>query len=670
MQADPEPTTIRNLPPPGSVFAGQYRIVRLLGTGAFSAVYEAEHLILKRPVALKILAPDSLQDESSSKCFCNELQAISRLSHANIVHGLAGGLADGFPFITTELVRGRCLSELVKEALPDTETLKSIFDQIMNALEYAHGIGIVHRDLKPANIMLTDDGEIKVLDFGMAKIFASSPDGQTLDQGASQSGRFAGSPNYMSPEQIQGKRIDLRSDIYSLGLVAYELLAGHLPFESESSMHVMYQHLNAPVPPFVARKVDLDSGALNKVLQKCLQKNADNRYQTVAELHGDLIEALGATGKRTVIARITRQSIALLLIPFVLFGAIVFFGMRHQIADFKVNRPKKMAEDDIEAYGHRPMALKVGRTVVTPRALIYAAKKHLRATEHCVGRKEANGFLHEALTEYDDALALLEKHPDNYLLYMALLGRARCNIATLNRNEFVDRSGSLTSAGRMMTSGPLADLDRASTCIKENSYEDSVISCEKGKLYFAMGDYNKAESLFRHALKLKESAVEMSPSSAPYVQDIEFMEQESHEVIQNTYANLVFIAQKRHDNNAAEQYAKGLFNDLKTRDRYHYEAFELMSRYPRALLKNGKVDEAKRILELLEKEALKRPEQGEKANETSLLAELYYQAGDYDKARVLISSASEFLKQHNQEKYQKLKDLENSIAKAKNENLR
>ena len=266
---------------------GSYLIKKLLGAGGMGEVYLAEDARLGRRVALKILPADFAADASRLKRFEQEARAVSALNHPNIltVYEFGAG-ADGAYFMATELVEGETLREKISGGdLPLTDALK-IAEQTAFALSAAHAHGIAHRDIKPENIMIRTDGIVKVLDFGIAKLIAPLADsveteGETLAKKmtGTKPGMLLGTLNYMSPEQVRGQKIDARSDIFSLGVVLYEMLTGTEPFDKPTTSDVIAAILTEHPPPITEVKPDAPA-ELERIVNKALKKNKDERYQT------------------------------------------------------------------------------------------------------------------------------------------------------------------------------------------------------------------------------------------------------------------------------------------------------------------------------------------------------------------------------------------------------
>ncbi len=261
-----------------------YRIVRKIGAGGMGEVYLAEDIELERQVALKVLLAEIAMDEDRVRRFVQEAKAASALNHPNILTVYEIGSFENSRFIATELIKGETLRERLRgEPLTLREVLDAVV-QIASALNAAHSAGIVHRDIKPENIMLRDDGLVKVLDFGLAKLTEKKTEnldteGETRAQVKTSPGMVMGTVNYMSPEQARGKEIDGRSDVWSLGVVIYEMLTRRLPFAGETA--------NDSIAAILTREpAPLDGNTppeLQRIVRKALQKKADERYQTVKD---------------------------------------------------------------------------------------------------------------------------------------------------------------------------------------------------------------------------------------------------------------------------------------------------------------------------------------------------------------------------------------------------
>jgi serine/threonine-protein kinase len=262
---------------------GDYQILRRLGRGGMADVYLAEQRSLHRRVALKVLRRALAEDESYLQRFRNEARAAASLIHANIVQIYEVGRVGDVQFIAQEYVDGANLKQVLsRHGALSVEQAVLVMRQVASALQKAGSQGIVHRDIKPENILINASGEAKVADFGLARI---SSDASKL--GLTQIGVTLGTPLYMSPEQVQGGAIDARSDLYSLGVSCYHMLAGRPPFEGDTALNVAVQHLNNEAESLQRVRPDLPDD-LCAIVHKMLQKNPADRYQTAADLLRDL----------------------------------------------------------------------------------------------------------------------------------------------------------------------------------------------------------------------------------------------------------------------------------------------------------------------------------------------------------------------------------------------
>ncbi len=275
---------------------GHYRILERLGAGGMGEVYLAEDAKLRRRIALKILPPELAESAERLQRFESEARAVAALNHPNIVTVHSVEEADGVHFITMELVRGKTLTASIQRT-----SLREFFDiavPLADALSAAHLQGIVHRDLKPDNIMLTDERRVKILDFGLAKMRATGGDSDPValshlpTKSVTSPGMIVGTVAYMSPEQAEGKKVDPRSDIFSLGIILYQLLAGRHPFSGESAASVLSGILK-DTPPLVSDVDPRVPHELSRIVRRCLSKGLTERYQSAVDLRNDLEEVKG-----------------------------------------------------------------------------------------------------------------------------------------------------------------------------------------------------------------------------------------------------------------------------------------------------------------------------------------------------------------------------------------
>ena len=280
----------------GTTLAGKYRIDERLNEGGMGTVYRGTHVLMEKTVAIKVLRPSLAADEKIVARFSREARAASRISHPNALSVTDFGEDEnGIVFLVMEYLSGRTLKQVIRDEGPlPLARVVEIVRQVGDALNAAHAQGVVHRDLKSDNIMLVDTtmagDHAKVLDFGIAKI--NEPDGNR-DSELTAPNLVIGTPQYMSPEQCsQNSEIDARSDIYSLGVILYEMFVGHVPFTADSPTMVMMKHLQEPVPSVLEERSDLPA-SIGRVIARAMAKLPANRYQTVAELIEDLTIASG-----------------------------------------------------------------------------------------------------------------------------------------------------------------------------------------------------------------------------------------------------------------------------------------------------------------------------------------------------------------------------------------
>ena len=282
------------VPPPviaaDHLVAGRYRLRHEIARGGMAEVWEAEDSVLGRAVAVKLLLPELAADPSFLERFRREAISAARLAHPNVVGIFDTGLDDGLAFIVMELVDGTTLRETLLErgALPPAEAI-DMAAQVAGALEYAHKAGIVHRDVKPANILLCGDGRVKVADFGIAKAAARSIAGDAVhSQDLTGTGAVVGTAKYLSPEQVAGRPVDGRSDVYALGVVLYEMLCGRPPFVGDTDMAIGIQHLDRK--PLSPRQVKAGiPKPLEAIVLRAMAKSPDDRYASAAAMQSALL---------------------------------------------------------------------------------------------------------------------------------------------------------------------------------------------------------------------------------------------------------------------------------------------------------------------------------------------------------------------------------------------
>lgn len=304
----------------GSTFASRYQIIEELGRGGMGKVYRVLDRKLNEEVALKLLRPDIAADRKNLERFSNEVKLARKIIHKNV--GRIYHLSDegGNHFITMEYVQGQDLRGLIGQAgqLTVSKTI-SIAKQVCEGLVEAHKLGVVHRDLKPSNIMIDIEGNARIMDFGIAHT--------TKTKRITESGIIIGTPEYMSPEQVEAREIDQRSDIYSFGIILYEMLTGKVPFEGETPISVAVKHLTASPP----QPIELNTGIpanINRVIMKCMEKDSARRYQNSKELLSEITKLeKEIPAKKKIIPKMKwRFAPNLKLVLPLIFAALIIFG--------------------------------------------------------------------------------------------------------------------------------------------------------------------------------------------------------------------------------------------------------------------------------------------------------------------------------------------------------
>lgn len=268
----------------GTVLSGRYLLEAKLGSGGMSTVYLARDEVLDRPVAVKLMHREMTEQPEQLERFNQEARAVAKLSNPNVVAVIDAGEDAGRPYIVFEYIQGETLKQRIARvgSLDATEALAYALE-IAQALGVAHERDMVHRDVKPQNVLIDSTGRAKLTDFGISR--------QLDEQGMTAPGRVLGTTDYVAPEQAMGKQVDPRSDIYSLGIVLYEMLTGAVPFEAETQIGVAMKHVNEELPDVQAIRPDI-SAASASVVDRATAKDAEDRYQTIGEMAEDLQAAL------------------------------------------------------------------------------------------------------------------------------------------------------------------------------------------------------------------------------------------------------------------------------------------------------------------------------------------------------------------------------------------
>ena len=283
----------------GEVIAGRFDLVELIGKGGMSSVYKAHDHLLDRVVAIKILHPHYTQDEEYVERFRREARSVAQLSHQNIVTVIDRGEDGGRQYIVFEYVDGENLKQLVERTGPvPVRDVLVLGLQMGRALAFAHGRGLIHRDVKPQNVLLNSDGQAKMTDFGIAR--------EVDVQGVTITGTVLGTSEYIAPEQARGQPVDAQTDVYSLGVVLYELLTGAVPYEGETFVTVALKHVNEPTPSVLARRPDVPPRVALAV-ERAMAKSPADRFESMDELVDELEACLAeldpGSEQATMIAR-------------------------------------------------------------------------------------------------------------------------------------------------------------------------------------------------------------------------------------------------------------------------------------------------------------------------------------------------------------------------------
>jgi serine/threonine protein kinase/Flp pilus assembly protein TadD len=313
----------------GSTFAERYQIIEELGKGGMGRVYKAHDTKIKEKIALKLIKPEIAKDKKTIERFSNELRLARKIRHKNVCQMFDLGEDKGTQFITMEFVPGEDLRSSIRRfgQLPIGKSI-SITKQICEGLAEAHRLGVVHRDLKSNNIMIDKEGNVRIMDFGIARSLEA--------KGITGAGVMIGTPEYMSPEQVEGKEVDQRSDIYSLGVILYEMVTGQVPFEGDTPFTIGMKH-KSEIPKSPRELNSQISDDLNRVILRCLEKNKEKRYQSAGEVRSELvnIEKGIPTTERIIPKRrpITSREITVtfglkkLFIPGLIIVAVVILGV-------------------------------------------------------------------------------------------------------------------------------------------------------------------------------------------------------------------------------------------------------------------------------------------------------------------------------------------------------
>lgn len=339
---------------PDTVLAGRYRLIEQIDSGGSAYIYKAMDELTKQIVAVKVLKPELTENEEFVQRFKKEVQAAAKLRHANIIRAYDAGLDNGTYYIIMDLIEGKTLKHLINVNGPlPVKYAVAVAKKLCLALEYAHVKGFVHRDIKPHNVMIDMTGEPYIADFGIARNLAQN----TI---TAEEGSVMGSVHYFSPEQARGERVDKRSDIYSLGILLYEMVTGKVPFDADTSVAIALKHINDPMPDARDEMPSIPE-SINKIIQKATQKDKHFRYKSAFNMYEDLQRCLSepngeyvkySESKRTrqhieeAHAKRSKQSVKRLVLTFGVAAVVVFaiIAIVSAVINFNAERPVPLQE--------------------------------------------------------------------------------------------------------------------------------------------------------------------------------------------------------------------------------------------------------------------------------------------------------------------------------------
>jgi serine/threonine protein kinase/thioredoxin-like negative regulator of GroEL len=478
----------------GTVLDGKIQIESLIGQGGMSVVYKGRHLVLDRPVAVKVLLPNLGFNEKAVMRLQQEAKSAYSLSHKNLasVHDVSI-TSDGLPYLVMDFAGGETLSEMLKNGPLEPMKAIEIFSQLCAGLSAAHSQKVIHRDIKPSNIMVehlaNGDELVKIVDFGIAKKVTENAD---EIQKLTQTGEVFGTPLYMSPEQCRGDKLDQRSDIYSLGCVLYEALTGAPPFKGESAIATIFLHLGQETPT-PNKDINLPPALVN-VLHRCLDKNSKDRYQSMDELYSDLqaIKEGGKTAKRYVKKRHPNNRIKI-VIGAALFSVVMMLLVQYNTFQNSEN-------------GYGTIAGCNEKIVHNPKDdYAYFARARLNMAQHDYTK---------ALADFTDCIKVTSRPEDVYA------ERARAYIQmSRNKEAIADCNRALASKPNNMLalsnrSIAYKSLNNCALSLADaNAYlncnpNDDVVLCLRAYDLITLGRYEEAVTDCTQAIKIDASKSE------------------------------------------------------------------------------------------------------------------------------------------------------------------
>lgn len=487
----------------GTIFDGKYEIIERIGRGGMGAVYRARHSLMHRTVAIKVLAAHAEEDELFER-FKREAKAASSIEHPNAISIYDFGICDDAPYLVMQYIEGQSLKQALRErgAFPAERILK-LAKEVASAMHVAHERGIVHRDLKPDNIMLTKDGEAVVLDFGIAKVLDAP------ESSVTRTGNIVGTPQYISPEQVGGKELDGRSDIYSLGVILYEMTTGRVPFEADSVMNMLMKHIREDPPAFRTLEPPGDVPAsLERIIMKMLEKDPASRHQSMAELLQDLTNPEMETVLQTLPSKEPITSPKRGSMRGWLFAAAA--GMLSLLICLSIGfQPPQQVASITEQR--------------SPREILQTQQPERVAIPVVSPRKEKGppqfdqGLLARKLREFKKAEVLLKEaiiEQPQFLKSYTALGDLYISLGRLSEAREILSEGIKRGAKDAQTYaelgyvyGELGQFAEAAKVYQEstNLRADAVILNNLGHARFKLSEFEAAEAAYKKAIQLKPS---------------------------------------------------------------------------------------------------------------------------------------------------------------------